>query len=55
MKQTAVAPELDTDALREFEHPRGTLAIVAIVFLLFAVGWFAMYFGLFLHRGTLHP
>jgi hypothetical protein len=33
------------------EHPRGTLAIVALYALLFAVGWMAIYFFVFLPRG----
>ena len=46
---------IDDAALREFEHPRGTLALVIIVFLLFTLGWFAMYFFMFLQRGVPHP
>ena len=34
-------------------HPRGTLAIVGIYGLLFAIGWLIMYFGVFLPRGPL--
>ena len=37
------------------QHPRGTLAIVCIFALLFAVGWFATYVWLFLGRGAPHP
>ncbi len=33
------------------EHPRGTLAIVLIYALLFALGWLLLYFGEFLPRG----
>ena len=36
-------------------HPRGTLAVVAIFGALFAIGWFAMYFWMFMARGTPHP
>jgi hypothetical protein len=32
-------------------HPRGTLALVGLYAVLFAVGWFAMYVGLYLARG----
>jgi hypothetical protein len=39
----------DPDA---FGHPRGTLAIVAVFGLLFAVGWLAVYFFIFLSRGA---
>ena len=36
-------------------HPRGTLAIVAIFGLLFALGWLAMYLFRFLGRGAPQP
>lgn len=39
----------------ELEHPRGTLAIVSIFGLLFALGWLAVYFLLFISRGAPHP
>jgi hypothetical protein len=42
------------DAEAEFEHPRGTLAIVIVFGALFALGWFAMYVWLFLARGAPH-
>jgi hypothetical protein len=38
----------------EFGHPRGTLAIVAIFGLLFALGWLAVYFLIFISRGAPH-
>ncbi|HEY7473517.1 MAG TPA: hypothetical protein VH679_00790 [Vicinamibacterales bacterium] len=38
----------------EFEHPRGTWAIVMVFGALFAAGWFAMYVWLFLSRGAPH-
>lgn len=34
-------------------HPKGTLAIVGIYGLLFAVGWLIMYFAVFVPRGAL--
>ena len=34
-------------------HPKGTLAIVGIYGLLFAVGWLVLYFGVFVPRGAL--
>lgn len=34
-------------------HPKGTLAIVGIYGLLFALGWLILYFGVFLPRGPL--
>ncbi len=36
-------------------HPRGTLAIVILFGLLFALGWLAMYLLVFLERGAPHP
>jgi len=36
-------------------HPRGTLAIVFVFGALFAVGWLAVYFFLFISRGAPHP
>jgi hypothetical protein len=44
-------PDEDTN----LGHPRGTLAIVAIFGLLFALMWLAMYVLLFLERGAAHP
>ena len=35
-------------------HPRGTLAIVTVFGLLFALGWLATYFLIFLGRGAPH-
>jgi hypothetical protein len=37
-----------------YEHPRGTLAIVVVFGLLFALGWVAVYVFLFLQRGAPH-
>ena len=36
-------------------HPRGTLAIVAVFGVLFAIAWLATYFFVFLGRGATHP
>ena len=36
-------------------HPRGTLVIVIVYGLLFALGWIAMYVYGFLARGAPHP
>lgn len=36
-------------------HPRGTLALVALYALLFALGWIAIYVYRFLGRGALTP
>ena len=37
------------------EHPRGTLALVAVMGLLYALGWGAMYLFLYLERGGVRP
>jgi hypothetical protein len=36
-------------------HPRGTLALVALLGAFFAFGWLAMFLFLFLERGATHP
>lgn len=36
-------------------HPRGTLAIVILYGVLFGIAWLALYFGVFLPRGGIHP
>lgn len=46
----AAEPELPPGS----EHPRGTLAIVIIFGLLFALGWFAMYFLRFMSADVPH-
>jgi hypothetical protein len=43
--------EVDLSVL---EHPRGTLAIVAVFGVLFALAWLAMFFFSFLARGATH-
>ena len=45
-------PDRDLDP--DIEHPRGTLAIVAVFGALFALGWIAMYVWGFLGRGATH-
>jgi hypothetical protein len=35
-------------------HPRGTLALVVIMGLVYAIGWLVMYFGPFAERGLPH-
>ena len=55
--QTGIRPpeeERGTSIPAELEHPRGTLAIVIVFGLLFALGWFAMYLFIFLSRGAPH-
>jgi hypothetical protein len=36
-------------------HPVGTLAIVGVYGLLFALGWLAVYFYVYLSRGPVTP
>jgi hypothetical protein len=38
----------------QFEHPRGTVAIVLIFGALFSLGWFAMYAWRFMATGAPH-
>ena len=40
--------------IADFEHPRGTLAIVIVFGVLFALGFFVMYGLVFLGRGPTH-
>lgn len=40
--------------LEDVGHPRGTLAVVAIFGVLFALAWFATYFFVFIERGAPH-
>lgn len=37
------------------EHPRGTLFLVGLYGLLFAVGWFVFYVAVYLRRGGVTP
>jgi hypothetical protein len=45
-------PDLDQKA---HQHPIGTLVIVGIYGLLFAVGWLLVYFYVYLTRGPVTP
>ena len=54
MAHTETDRTREHDIEPEFEHPRGTWAIVAVFGALFAAGWFAMYVWLFLSRGAPH-
>jgi hypothetical protein len=54
----SVAPpsrEATDDVLEKIGHPRGTLAIVVIFGVLFALAWFATYFLVFIERGAPRP
>ena len=46
-------PMAPDDPLKEIGHPRGTLAIVFVFGLLFALSWFAAYLA-FVGRGAPH-
>jgi hypothetical protein len=45
-------PAPPTPASEDFGHPRGTLAVVLLFALIFALGWLAMYFYQFLAHGA---
>ena len=47
-------PEPGDDILQDVGHPRGTLAIVIVFGLLFALAWLATYLFVFLERGAPH-
>jgi hypothetical protein len=47
-------PEPEPELPAGVEHPRGTLAIVMIFGVLFALGWFAMYFLRFMSADVPH-
>ncbi len=46
---------VEVKAAAESGHPPGTLAILVIYALLFALGWLGLYFNEFMSRGTPHP
>ena len=52
-----VKPETPADEVQpeSLDHPRGTLAIVILYGVLFALGWLAFYVFLFLPRGAPQP
>jgi len=37
------------------QHPKGTLFLVALYGLVFAIGWFAIYVFVYLRRGGVTP
>ncbi len=37
------------------KHPIGTFAFVGLYMVLFVIGWFAVYFYLYLGRGAVSP
>lgn len=43
------------DADRNSGHPKGTLLLMGLYGLLFAVGWFAIYILVYLRRGGVTP
>lgn len=56
VESTSTAP-IDEDSFSEedFGHPRGTLAIVLIYGLVFAISWLGLYLWQFLDRGAPTP
>ena len=53
MSSTSDASD-ETAVLQIIGHPRGTLAIVIVFGVLFALAWFATYVLVFLGRGAPH-
>ncbi len=51
---TSTGAEHDGFDPADLGHPRGTLAIVIVYGLLFALGWLAFYFVGFTGQGTTH-
>ena len=47
-------PEPGDEVLQDVGHPRGTLAIVIVFGLLFALAWLATYLFVFIERGAPH-
>lgn len=52
---TASTAQQESLSAEDFGHPRGTLAIVLIYALLFALGWLGLYVFQFLGRGAPQP
>jgi hypothetical protein len=51
----AATDEATDVSLEDLGHPRGTLAIVILYALLFALGWIGLYVFEFLPRGAPQP
>jgi hypothetical protein len=54
MPTRARTPQPDVTTAEDFGHPRGTLAIVIVFGVLFALAWLATYVWVFLERGAPH-
>jgi hypothetical protein len=52
---TPLRPAPMTNLPEQPEHPRGTLVIVGLFGVFFALAWLGTYVFVFLERGTLHP
>jgi hypothetical protein len=50
-----VTDEATDELLEDLGHPRGTLAIVILYAVLFALGWIGLYVFEFLPRGAPQP
>ncbi len=48
------ASDLEPEVLENIGHPRGTLAVVLVFGVLFALAWLATYFFVFIERGAPH-
>ena len=48
-------PDPEETDLETVGHPRGTLAIIVLYGLLFALGWLGIFFFEFMPRGLPHP
>lgn len=53
--QGLAAADQEEEAVVDVGHPRGTLAIVILYAVLFALGWLALYLFEFLPRGAPQP
>lgn len=53
MADASQAHDPSPDVLKDIGHPRGTLAIVFVFAVLFALAWFATYLA-FMGRGAPH-
>ena len=55
LRPPTATPDEPEVTLEQIGHPRGTLAIVILFGLLFALGWIAFYYFGFMRRGLPQP
>ena len=48
-------PRDEEEILANIGHPKGTLAIMLVYFVLFVLGWVGLYFGQFMARAAPLP